>query len=331
MWRSRMPWLALLLVMLALAGAPWWAAQQPFVLHMLVTACVLVVPAVGLNLMLGHGGLVSLGHMGFAGIGAYVAAVLMVDARWAFGPAVCAAMLAAGVAGGLISLLCFRFRGHFFMIVTLAFGLMLHAVMNNWDAVTRGAAGFAGIPRPTPLRWGDAMWSFGPLPHFYALALAMAVIAFVVQYLVVNSNFGRSLAAIRQDERLARSRGVNTLLYKTTVFAIGTALAGMGGVLQVSFLRVAAPASFTMLESINMVLIVIIGGAGSLAGPALGALLYVALPELLRLSNEWRLVIFGVMLVLITLFAPKGLAGLCARAWSRLWPIRSDTPASAKS
>ena len=212
MWRSRMPWLALLGVLLALAGAPWWAAQQPFVLHMLVTACVLVVPAVGLNLMLGYGGLVSLGHMGFAGIGAYVAAVLMVDARWAFGPAVCAAMLAAGVAGGLISLLCFRFRGHFFMIVTLAFGLMLHAVMNNWDAVTRGAAGFAGIPRPTPLRWDDAMWSFGPLPHFYALALAMAVIAFVVQYLVVNSNFGRSLAAIRQDERLARSRGVNTLL-----------------------------------------------------------------------------------------------------------------------
>jgi branched-chain amino acid transport system permease protein len=268
--------------------------------------------------------------MGFAGIGAYVAAVLMVDARWAFGPAVCAAMVAAGVAGGLISLLCFRFRGHFFMIVTLAFGLMLHAVMNNWDAVTRGAAGFAGIPRPTPLRWGDAMWSFGPLPHFYALALAMAVIAFVVQYLVVNSNFGRSLAAIRQDERLARSRGVNTLLYKTTVFAIGTALAGMGGVLQVSFLRVAAPASFTMLESINMVLIVIIGGAGSLAGPALGALLYVALPELLRLSNEWRLVIFGVMLVLITLFAPKGLAGLCARAWLRVWPPQRVAPASAK-
>jgi len=330
MWRSRMPWLAVLVSMLILVSAPWWAAQQPFVLHMLVTACVLVVPAVGLNLMLGHGGLVSLGHMGFAGIGAYVAAVLMVDARWAFGPAVCAAMVAAGVAGGLISLLCFRFRGHFFMIVTLAFGLMLHAVMNNWDAVTRGAAGFPGIPRPTPVRWGEEVWSFGPLSHFYALALAMAVIAFGVQYLVVNSNFGRSLAAIRQDERLARSRGVNTLLYKTTVFAIGTALAGMGGVLQVSFLRVAAPASFTMLESINMVLIVIIGGAGSLAGPALGALLYVALPEWLRLSNEWRLVIFGVMLVLITLFAPKGLAGLCARAWLRVWPPQRDAPARAK-
>jgi branched-chain amino acid transport system permease protein len=330
MWRSRMPWLALGLGLLGLVSVPWWAAQQPFVLHMLVTACVLVVPAVGLNLMLGHGGLVSLGHMGFVGIGAYVAAVLMVDARWSFGAAVVAAMLAAGLAGGLISLLCFRFRGHFFMIVTLAFGLMLHAVMNNWDAVTRGAAGFAGIPRPTPVRWGDEVWSFGPLPHFYALALAMALIAFAVQYLVVNSNFGRSLAAIRQDERLARSRGVNTLAYKTTVFAIGTALAGMGGVLQVSFLRVAAPASFTMLESINMVLIVIIGGAGSLVGPALGAVLYVALPELLRLSNEWRLVIFGVMLVLITLFAPKGLAGLCDRAWLRVWPPKSGAQAGGK-
>lgn len=328
MGRAGLNGLACLLVLLVLASAPWWAAQQPFLLHMLVTACVLVVPAVGLNLMLGHGGLVSLGHMGFAGIGAYVAAVLMVDARWSFAPSVLAAMLAAGAAGGLISLLCFRFRGHFFMIVTLAFGLMLHAVMNNWDSVTRGAAGFAGIPRPSPLRWGDQVWSFGPLPNFYALALGMAVLAFALQYLVVHSNFGRSLAAIRQDERLARSRGVNTLLYKTTVFAMGTALAGMGGVLQVSFLRVAAPASFTMLESINMVLIVIIGGAGSLVGPALGALLYVGLPEMLRLSNEWRLVIFGVMLVLITLFAPKGLAGLCARAWQ--WLVPRKTTAVAK-
>jgi branched-chain amino acid transport system permease protein len=86
-----MPWLALGLGLLSLVSVPWWAAQQPFVLHMLVTACVLVVPAVGLNLMLGHGGLVSLGHMGFAGIGAYVAAVLMVDARWSFGAAVVAA------------------------------------------------------------------------------------------------------------------------------------------------------------------------------------------------------------------------------------------------
>lgn len=315
--RKLLPRFALVLSLVALVTAPRWASDQPYWLHMLVLACVLVVPAVGLNLMLGYSGLVSLGHMGFAGIGAYVAAVLMVDAHWGFWCALAAATLAAGLAGALVGLVCFRFRGHFFMIVTLAFGLMLHAVMNNWDAVTRGAAGFAGIPRPSPIRWGDSVFSFGPLEHFYYVALGLACLAFAVQYGVVHSHLGRILSAIRQDEPLARSRGVNALLYKTVVFALGTALAGLGGVLQVCFLRVAAPASFTMLESINMVLIVIIGGAGSLLGPALGALLYVGLPELLRVANEWRLVVFGFMLVLITLYAPTGLAGLLRTGW--LW------------
>jgi branched-chain amino acid transport system permease protein len=175
------------------------------------------------------------------------------------------------------------------------------------------------------LQWGDEVISFGPLPHFYYLALGLALLAFAVQYLVVRSDLGRILSAIRQDERLARSRGVDVLLYKTVVFALGSALAGVGGVLQVSFLRVAAPASFNMLESINTVLIVIVGGAGSLMGPALGALLYVGLPEWLRLANEWRLVIFGGLLVLITLFAPAGLAGLLSSLWRRLSPPRGGS------
>ncbi|MCE2879953.1 MAG: branched-chain amino acid ABC transporter permease [Comamonadaceae bacterium] len=307
-----------LLVLVALLLAPRLTVDNPYLLHMLVLMCVYAIPAVGLNLMLGYSGLVSLGHMGFAGLGAYTAAVLMVDARWSFWSALGAATVAAGLAGVVIGVICFRFRGHFFMIVTLAFGLLLHAVMNNWDAVTRGAAGFAGIPRPRPMAWGDELITFGQLPNFYYLALALALLVFGVQYLVVRSNLGRILSAIRQDERLARSRGVNVLMYKTVVFALGTALAGLGGVLHVSFLRVAAPASFNMLESINTVLIVIIGGAGSLMGPALGALLYVGLPEWLRLANEWRLVIFGGLLVLITLFAPAGLAGLLARLWARM-------------
>jgi branched-chain amino acid transport system permease protein len=181
--------------------------------------------------------------------------------------------------------------------------------MNNWDDVTRGAAGFPGIPRPA---------GFGPLESFYRLALTGAVLAFGVQWLVVRSRFGRILVALRQDERLAEAKGVNGALYKTLVFALGSALAGLGGVLFVSFLRVAAPMSFNLAESINSVLIVIIGGAGSLAGPALGALLFVALPEYLRVAAEWRLVVFGLLLVLITLFAPQGIADLLARAWRRV-------------
>lgn len=299
----------LAVVLLFLYSIPWLAPEQPYLIHVLVLCCLFAIPAVGLNLMLGYTGLVSLGHMGFAGIGAYVAAVLMVDAKLGFWTALTLGALAAGASGAAIGAVCLRFRSHFFMIVTLAFGLMLHSVMNNWDDVTRGAAGFPGIPRPAP--FGD--FSFGRLENFYYVALSCAVLAFVVQWLVVRSDFGRVLAALRQDERLAQARGVNAMLYKTAVFALGSALAGFGGVLHVSFLRVAAPATFNLVESINAVLVVVVGGAGSLAGPALGALLFVGLPEYLRVANEWRLVVFGVLLVLLMLFAPRGLAGLLSR------------------
>lgn len=285
------------------------ALASPYLLHVLVLSCLYAIPAVGLNLMLGYTGLVSLGHIAFAGIGAYTAAYLMVDAKLGFWSAVVLAVAASGMAGAAIGSICLRFRSHFFMIVTLAFGLMLYSVMNNWDDVTRGAAGFPGIPRPA---------GFATLESYYRLALTGALLAFALQWRVVRSDFGRILVALRQDERLAEAKGVNAALYKTAVFALGSALAGLGGALLVSFLRVAAPASFSLAESINAVLIVIVGGAGSLAGPALGALLFVGLPEYLRVAAEWRLVVFGILLVLITLFAPKGLAELIARAWRRL-------------
>lgn len=298
---------AVLLVALVLLYAlPSLAAGTPYLIHVLVLCCVYAIPAVGLNLMLGYAGLVSLGHMAFAGIGAYAAAVLMVDAKLGFWTALVLGVAAAGASGAAIGAICLRFRSHYFMIVTLAFGLMLYSVMNNWDEVTRGAQGFPGIPRPAPV----GSLSFGPLQNFYYLALTAAVVAFAVQWRVVHSVYGRTLIALRQDERLAAARGVNPMLYKTSVFALGSAIAGLGGILHVTFLRVAAPATFNLAESINAVLIVVVGGAGSLAGPALGALLFVGLPEYLRVASEWRLVVFGALLVLLMLFAPRGLAGL---------------------
>jgi branched-chain amino acid transport system permease protein len=290
---------------------------HPYVLHVLVLSCLYAIPAIGLNLMLGYTGLISLGHMAFAGIGAYTAAVLMVDAKLGFWIALPLATLTAGAAGFAVGAICLRFRTHYFMIVTLAFGLLLHQVMNNWDEVTRGAAGFPGIPRPAPIALGDWSQAFGPLPAFYRLALSALLVAFAAQWLIVRSEFGTVLAAIRQDEKLAAFKGAHTMLYKSAAFAIGSAIAGFGGVFFVSFLRVAAPDSFTLAESINMVLIVIIGGAGYLAGPILGALVYIGLPEYLRAANELRLVLFGIALVLITLFAPQGLAGLLEKAFKR--------------
>ena len=309
---------AIVLLVVLLYALPSAVSGQPYVLHVLALSCLYAIPAIGLNVMLGYTGLVSLGHMAFAGIGAYTAAVLMVDAKLGFWISIVAATAAAGAAGFAVGAICLRFRSHFFMIVTLAFGLLLHSVMNNWDEVTRGAAGFPGIPRPAPLALGDWTYPFGPLPNFYRLALTGLLIAFALQWLIVNSRFGRVLAAIRQDEKLAAFKGANTMLYKSAAFAIGSAIAGFGGVLFVSFLRAASPDAFTLAESINMVLIVIIGGAGYLAGPVLGALVYIGVPEYLRAANELRLVLFGILLVLITLFAPQGLAGLLHAGWRKL-------------
>jgi branched-chain amino acid transport system permease protein len=298
---------SLVLLIAALYAVP--AAASPYLLHVLILSCLYAIPAVGLNLMLGYTGLVSLGHIAFAGIGAYTAAWLTVDARLGYWTALAIAVAASALAGALIGAICLRFRSHFFMIVTLAFGLVLYSVMNNWDDVTRGAQGFPGIPRPPGI---------ASLQSFYWLALSGALLALAVQWRVVRSRFGRILVALRQDERLAQAKGVNAALCKTAVFALGSAIAGFGGVLLVSFLRVAAPASFTLAESINAVLIVIVGGAGTLAGPALGALLFVGVPEYLRVAAEWRLVVFGALLVLIMLFAPRGVAGMLAAGWRRL-------------
>lgn len=289
----------------------------PYLLHIVTLACTYAIPAIGLNLMLGYAGLVCLGHAAFVGIGAYALGILAVDHGWGFWQALPVATIAAGAAGALLGAVTLRLRTHFFMIATLAFGLVLHAVMNNWEELTRGPVGLPGIPRPEGFAVLGFELAFRRLPDFAAFAVAATALAFGLSALLVRSDFGRMLAAIRQDEVLAAAKGVDVTLGKVLAFAIGAAIAGAGGAVKAAFLRVAAPASFEYLEGINLVLIVIIGGAGRLSGPLLGALLFVALPEYLRIAAEWRLVIFGLVLVLLMRTAPEGLAGLLARAVRR--------------
>ncbi len=285
----------------------------PYVLHIVALACTYAIPAIGLNIMLGYAGLVCLGHAAFVGLGAYTLGILAVDHGFGFWTALPLAALVAGAAGALLGAVTLRLRTHFFMIATLAFGLVLHAVLNNWEELTRGPVGLPGIPRPEAIALFGYDIAFRRLPDFAAFAVGATAIVFALSALLIRSDFGRMLIALRQDETLAAAKGVNVTAGKILAFAVGAAIAGAGGAIKVSFLRVAAPASFEYLEGINLVLIVIIGGAGRLTGPLLGALLFVALPEYLRVAAEWRLVFFGVALVLLMRFAPEGLAGLLAR------------------
>lgn len=289
---------------------PLVAPGQLYALHILTLALCYTVPAIGLNLLFGYTGLVSLGHMGFAGVGAYTTALMMKNGGVGFVPALAAGAVAAGGVGLLVGLPCLRLRSHFFIIVTLAVGVILYSLFNNLDVVTGGAEGLPGIPRPQPLDLGFAVVDFRRPQGFYWLAVTVFVAMFFVQWMIVRSDFGRSLAAIRQDETVAAARGVDVFAHKLAVFVISAAIAGIGGGLKVTFLRAAAPLSFELLESINLVMIVILGGAGYLLGPLIGAVLFIAIPEVLRIANELRLVIFGVVLVLFALYAPRGVCGL---------------------
>jgi branched-chain amino acid transport system permease protein len=297
---------------------PVIAPGELYALHILTLALCYAVPAMGLNLLFGYTGLVSLGHMGFAGVGAYTTALLMKNGVTGFASALAAGAVAAGVVGALVGLPCLRLRSHFFIVVTLAVGVILYTLFNNLDWLTGGAEGLPGIPRPQPLNLGMLVVDFRRPQGFYWLALTVFAAMFLVQYLIVRSDFGRSLAAIRQDETVAAARGVDIFAHKLAIFAISAAMAGVGGGLKVTFLRAAAPLSFDMLESINLVIIVILGGAGYLLGPLIGAVLFIALPEGLRIANELRLVIFGALLVLLALYAPRGVCGLAVALARRL-------------
>ncbi len=296
---------------------PLVLAGSPYVLFALTLTLCYAIPAMALNLLLGYTGLVSLGHMGFAGIGAYVTAVLMKDGIVPFAPAIAAGTIAAGIAGAMVGVPCLRLRSHFFIIVTLAVGLMLYLLFNNLDWLTGGAAGLPGVPRPGPINLGFAIVDPRRPVGFYFLAVTIFLLVFVIQYALVYSDFGRSLAAIRQDETLAASRGVDVFAHKLTVFALSAAIAGLGGGLQVEFLRAAAPQSYGFLENVNLVLIVIVGGAGSLFGPTLGALSFIALPEVLRVADTFRMILFGAALLALALFAPRGLWGLAVSAFRK--------------
>jgi len=307
---SPLSFAAVLGLFTVLYSIPFAAPVGPYTLQILSLALCYAVSAIGLNLLFGYTGLVSVGHMGFAGVGGYVAALLMKYGSVGFVPALAAGAVCAGAAGVVIGAPCLRLRSHFFIIVTLALSIILYTLFNNLDAVTGGAEGLPGIPRPSPFHLGVIAVDFRLPNGFYWLALTTLATIFILQYLIVNSDFGRSLAAIRQDETVAAARGVNVFAHKLVVFGISTAIAGLGGGLTVTFLRVAAPSSFDLAESINLVMIVILGGAGSLFGPLAGAALFIVIPEVLRLAQELRLVAFGAMLVLLALYWPRGVCGL---------------------
>lgn len=288
------------------------AVTNPFYLHTAITVMINGVLALSLNFILGFVGEKSLGHAAFFGIGGYTAAILALN----FHVPAWGTLLAGGAVSGLLGLAIgfptLRLRGPYFAIATLGFGAILQLIATNWTALTKGPMGIPGVP---PLAFAGFVFR-NERPYYYVALLLLALAAYLT-WRLARSRVGRAFVAIHQNFDLAESVGIDTFHYKLLAFVLGTVLAGVSGAFNAHYTNFVSPQALAAYLTLNVVTMVIIGGEGTLLGPILGALLVTLLPEVLRMAENFRLVIFGLILLFTIIYAPSGVVGLARAAWQR--------------
>lgn len=280
-----------------------------YVMHLLIMACFYAVLASSLNVIVGYVGELSLGHTAYLGIGAYAAALSATSLGLSIGWTVAIAALAAGLAGLVIGALTLRLEGPYFVIVTLSFAEVLRIISNNWVAVTNGPMGISGVPGPH-FDLGPLQFAVSSKAEFFYLALALAVVALFALHRFVYSNMGRAAVAIRESRYVAQSIGVNPFRYALVAFVLGAVFAGIAGAFYAHYITFVGPDVFGFSFMATMLIMVLIGGKGTLVGPIIGAVLVVFLEEYLRAVEEIRFSIFGILVMIVVLFFPDGLVGL---------------------
>jgi len=310
--------------LLVLAFGVPWVFESQFWLHLSDMTLINAVTALGLNVIL-KTGQVSMAHAGFMAIGAYTSAQLTVK----LGVPFLVGFVAAGLGAALVALalgrVILRLKGVYFLLFTFALNEFLYLLNKNVPALTGGNDGIVGIKPPTipfvadPLRAKAA---------FYYLALVVVVVALAFVAALYRSPFGRAMDAVRESELLAAATGYNPMRVKVVAFSIGCLLAGLGGSLYAHFLLYIAPFSFTFWESVNFLLMSIVGGTTSLAGPIVGAMILTPLPEVLRAYVVWQQVLYGLTFMVFMRFLPDGVASLYLSA-SRALAGRLGPPSEA--
>jgi branched-chain amino acid transport system permease protein len=265
---------------------------------------IFAIMAVGWNLMSGFGGMFSFGHAAFFGIGAYTSALLTLKLDWSFWLALPSAAAMAAVAGWAIGRLALKLRGAYFVLVTISFAGVISLVSVNWMELTNGPLGLPGVPAPElpglSLRTKSA---------YYYLVLAVTALAYLVCHRLVRSRLGRAFLALRENEALAESVGVDPTRTLVLAAVVSAAMAGVAGSLYAHYTRFVSPEVFLFSYTVTMVIMVVAGGKGTLAGPVVGAVLFTVLPEVLReaMAWQWQMLAYGVLLVLLLFFLPRGI------------------------
>ncbi|MCG6980466.1 MAG: high-affinity branched-chain amino acid ABC transporter permease LivM [Deltaproteobacteria bacterium] len=295
-----------------------FAVVFPFIFSMyqiniMITGLIYVMLGLGLNIVVGLAGLLDLGYVAFYAVGAYSYALL----NYHFGINFWIALpIGAGLGaffGILLGFPVLRLRGDYLAIVTLGFGEIIRLILENWNEFSFGPSGIANIPRP-PFFGVQLSLQNATIYIYYLMILLVIFTIFVVQRLQ-NSRIGRAWIALREDEVACEAMGIDKRKTKLTAFALGATWAGMAGVIFAAKTTFINPASFTIWESIIILCIVVLGGMGSIVGVVIGAFILILLPEYLRVFSEYRMLVFGAMLVLMMVFRPGGIVSDVRRTY----------------
>jgi branched-chain amino acid transport system permease protein len=302
------PWLRRLLILALIALAILAPiGQGNYIIYVMTSWLIFSIAAMGLNLTLGYAGQISLAQASFMAVGAYTTALLTL-AGWHWLAATPLGLLACFVVGFGLGYPALRVKGHFLAFVTLAFNTLVFLVLRNEEWLTGGTYGLVGIPRP----------SVGPfstmrsLP-FYYFTLTVTVVAALAMWGIVRSPWGRAFKALRENPIRAESLGVDTRRITLLAFAIGSMYGGLAGSLIAPLVQFIEPGSFGLAHSLRILLMVVVGGAGYFFGPFLGAGVVILLPELLRFTEGYYLIIYSALVIVMLIFVPSGMIGIWAR------------------
>ena len=292
------------LVILALLAAVPAFLPNPYHVQVLVFIGIYVILTLSLNLLNGYVGLLSIGHAAFYAVGAYASAKLTIELHLPWLAALAGSGAIAGLFGYVIAKPTLRLSGIYLTLVTLGFNMILFLVLQNWMGFTNGPLGIMDIPPPS--LFGRVIDS---RVEYYYLILALAVLTVITMHRLMTCRFGRALTAIRENELAAEATGVDTTRYKVQAFVLAAFYAGLAGSFYAHFVKFVSPDSFTINESFVLFSMLAFGGQGNLIGPVVGAAVLILIPEVFRPLQEYRMFVYGGILVVMMLVRRQGLLG----------------------
>jgi branched-chain amino acid transport system permease protein len=299
---SQILWISVLVLLLFL---PTLSGENYYFLHISIMVGIFVILAQGLNILFGYAGQISIGHAAFYAIGAYASALLAARLSFPFWASSLLSLLFTGLVGFLLGLTCLRLRGEYLAITTVAFGEIVQVILTQWEEVSGGPEGFLNIPKAH-----IGSFLFDTPVRFYYLTLLITLLSLVLARNLTSFKLGRSFRSVRDDPLAANILGVDTTRVKLIAFVLSAAYSGLAGSLYAHYSRALLPDYFSLSLSVLIFMMVMLGGMGSLYGPVIGAILLTVSFELLRVLQVYQMVIYGVLVLLITIFAPEGLVGI---------------------